>query len=123
MIVIALYVGIFAVAALVSHTTADRSSIGVALTGASVLVLPVLARAKLRIAAALQSAALRGDGVLSFAGAALAAVTLISLALDSAFGWWSSDAVAAVLIAGFLLNEGWRTSRATSHGRSVAKGD
>jgi divalent metal cation (Fe/Co/Zn/Cd) transporter len=121
LIVIGLYVGVSAVAALLDHSAPDKSSIGAILTAASVLVLPVLARAKLRIAAALKSAALRGDGVLSFAGAALAAVTLISLALDTAFGWWWSDAVAAVLIAGFLLHAGWQTTSASSRRPSAAK--
>jgi divalent metal cation (Fe/Co/Zn/Cd) transporter len=78
------------------------------LTAASVVVLPVLAQAKLRLAGALQSSALRGDGVLSLAGAALAGVTLASLALNSGLGWWWSDAVAGLLIAAFLLREGWR---------------
>jgi divalent metal cation (Fe/Co/Zn/Cd) transporter len=71
----------------------------------------VLAPAKLGLAGWLESSALRGDGVLSFAGAALAAVTLASLALDAAFGWWWCDAVAALLIAAFMLREGWRTTR------------
>lgn len=69
-------------------------------------MLPVLARAKLRLAGRLGSSALRGDGVLSLAGAALAAATLVSLLVQSAFGWWWADAVAALLIAGTLLREG-----------------
>ena len=46
-----------------------------------------------------------GDGMLSLAGAALAAATLVSLLLDSAVGW-CADPVAALLIAGTLLREG-----------------
>jgi divalent metal cation (Fe/Co/Zn/Cd) transporter len=111
LIAIALYVSITAIDALARHSTPDRSTVGLTLTAASLLVLPVLARAKLRLAAALQSSALRGDGVLSLAGAALAAVTLASLALNSGLGWWWADAVAALLIAAFLLREGWRIAR------------
>lgn len=77
------------------------------------LVLPVLAKAKLRLAKQLDSSALHGDGVLSLTGAVLAAATLISLLLDSAFDWWWADAVAALLIAGTLLREGWLISGAT----------
>ena len=73
------------------------------------MVFPVLARAKLRLAGPLASTALRGDGVLSLAGAILAVATLTSLALDSAFGWWWADAVAGLLIAAILLAEGART--------------
>jgi divalent metal cation (Fe/Co/Zn/Cd) transporter len=53
--------------------------------------------------------ALRGDGVLSAAGAVLAAAALAGLALDTALGWWQADPVAASLIALFLFREGWRT--------------
>jgi len=74
----------------------------------------VLARAKLRVAGALESSALRGDGILSLAGALLAAVTLASLALNAGLGWWWSDAAAALLIAAFLLREGWRMVRGTN---------
>lgn len=108
---IGIYLSASAIAALAVHRAPERSPVGLALTGASVLALPVLARAKLRLASALDSAALRADGILSLAGAALSAVTLASLALDTALGWWWSDTVAALVIASFLLAEGWRTYR------------
>lgn len=110
LIAIGMYVSIGAIAALAAHSRPNRSPVGLALTTASVFVLPVLARAKLRLADAVQSTALRGDAILSLAGAVLAAVTLASLVLDAALGWWWSDAVAALLIATVLLREGWRTA-------------
>jgi divalent metal cation (Fe/Co/Zn/Cd) transporter len=97
------------------HSSPDRSTPGLVLSSASILVLPVLARAKLRLSSSLQSRALRGDGILSLAGAVLAGITLLSLALNSALGWWWSDAVAALGIAAFMLREGWRTF---NHSRS-----
>jgi divalent metal cation (Fe/Co/Zn/Cd) transporter len=108
-IAIGIYVGASAAVALAMHSAPNSSPTGLALTSASLLVLPVLARAKLRLAGSLHSSALRGDGILSLAGAALAAVTLTSLALDAALGWWWSDAVAALLIAVALLRAGWGT--------------
>jgi divalent metal cation (Fe/Co/Zn/Cd) transporter len=108
---VALYLIISGISALATHSVPDRSVVGIVLTAASVCVFPVLARAKLRLAAALQSRALRGDGVLSLAGAVLAAATLTSLVLDAAFGWWWADAVAALLISAMLLAEGMRTIR------------
>jgi divalent metal cation (Fe/Co/Zn/Cd) transporter len=119
LILIGLYVTASAIAALSGHSAPERSPVGLALTAASVVVVPVLARAKLRLAGPLGSTALRGDGILSLAGAALAAVTLASLALDTALGWWWSDAVAALAIAGFLLAAGWKTSRSAGR-RPVA---
>jgi divalent metal cation (Fe/Co/Zn/Cd) transporter len=113
LVVIGLYLVVAAAFALANRSHPQSIPVGTALTAASVLVLPVLAKAKLRLARQLDSSALHGDGVLSLAGAVLAAATLISLLLDSAFGWWWIDAVAALLIAGTLLREGWLISRAT----------
>lgn len=110
LIAIGLYVSASAIGAIAGHATPDSSPVGLALTAASVFVLPVLGRAKLRLADSLHSSGLRGDGILSLAGAALAATTLASLALNTAFGWWWCDAVATLLIAGFLFHQGWRTA-------------
>jgi divalent metal cation (Fe/Co/Zn/Cd) transporter len=106
LVVIGVYLAVAAVVALANHSGPEHTTVGIALTAASVLVLPVLAGAKLRLAKQLGSSALRGDGVLSLAGAALAAATLVSLLVESAFGWWWADAVAALLIAGTVLREG-----------------
>jgi divalent metal cation (Fe/Co/Zn/Cd) transporter len=106
LVLIGVYLAVAAVFALASHSHPEHTAVGVALTAASVLVLPVLARAKLRLAEQLGSSALHGDGVLSLAGSALAAATLVSLLVESAFGWWWADAVAGLLIAVTLLREG-----------------
>jgi divalent metal cation (Fe/Co/Zn/Cd) transporter len=109
LIAIGIYVTVSAVVALAGHAAPDSSPAGIALTSTSLAVLPVLARAKLRLAASLDSSALRGDGVLSLAGAALSALTLVSLGLDAAVGWWWCDAAAGLLIAAFVLRQGWGT--------------
>jgi len=109
MIGVALYVGATAISALSDHSVPERSLVGIVLTAASTVVLPFLARAKLGLATQLRSGALRGDGVLSLAGAVLAAATLISLIVRAALGWWWADAVAALVIAVMLIGEGLRT--------------
>jgi divalent metal cation (Fe/Co/Zn/Cd) transporter len=103
---IGIYLAVAAVIDLANHSHPQSTAVGITLTAASVLVLPVLARAKLRLATQLDSSALHGDGILSLAGAFLAAATLISLIVNSAFGWWWADAVAALLISATLLREG-----------------
>src|SRR5437016_5684179 len=50
LVVIGVYLAVAAVVALANHSHPEHTAVGVALTGASVLVLPVLARAKLRLA-------------------------------------------------------------------------
>jgi divalent metal cation (Fe/Co/Zn/Cd) transporter len=86
----------------------EVSGFAIAQAAASILVLPTLAMWKHRLAGRLGSRALRGDAVLTAAGAALAFVALIGLVLDDALGWWWSDPLAAVAIALFLCVEGVR---------------
>jgi divalent metal cation (Fe/Co/Zn/Cd) transporter len=109
MVGVAFSVPAAAINALAAHSTPAKSLVGVILTATSTVVLPVLARAKLGLATRLGSSALRGDGVLSLAGAVLAAATLVSLFVNAAFGWWWADAIAALVIAAMLLGEGVRT--------------
>jgi len=97
-----------AVRALAIGTHTDESVLGFAVATVSILVLPALGRGKLRVAKALPSAALRGDGVLTLAAAALAVITLLTLVVTSALGWWWADPVAAVVIAVGLSAEGLR---------------
>jgi divalent metal cation (Fe/Co/Zn/Cd) transporter len=102
-------VAVDAVITLAQRSRPDDSTLGIAVTAASLVVLPCLATAKLRLAGSLGSAGLRGDGMLSLAGALLAAVALVSLALDRGLGWWWADGAAALLIAAFMMREGVRT--------------
>jgi divalent metal cation (Fe/Co/Zn/Cd) transporter len=110
MIVIGLSVAVEAVRALAGGSHAHDSALGFAVAIASVLVLPWLGRRKLQVAAALPSAALRGDGVLTLSAAALAAVTLVALLAVSLLGWWWADPVCALVIAIGLCAEGLRVA-------------
>jgi divalent metal cation (Fe/Co/Zn/Cd) transporter len=112
LVVVAIYLAVRATIALVDGHGPDASAAGVVLTGASAVFLPVLSRAKLRLAAALSSRALRADGVLSGAGALLAVATLAGLALNGAFDWWWADSAAALVIAATLVREGSLTVHA-----------
>lgn len=105
------YVLVQAIRTLASGTAARTEPVALVLLAASVLVLPGLGVLKLRLARVLGSTALRGDGVLSAAGAALALVALVGAGAQSWWGWWWSDPVAALLIAVFIVREGIRTLR------------
>jgi divalent metal cation (Fe/Co/Zn/Cd) transporter len=106
LLLIAVYLSVRAVKALADGSGPEASPLGVVLTGASVIVLPVLAIAKLRLAGPLGSQALRADGVLSAAGAVLAAATLVGLVLNTTLDLWWADSVAALMIAAVLMREG-----------------
>ena len=108
MLLVGLYISQQAVRALVGGSHPDASAFGVGLAAISLVVLPLLARMKLSLASRLESAALRGDGVLTLAATVLAAITLTALLLDSAFAWWWSDPIAALLIATALVVEATR---------------
>jgi divalent metal cation (Fe/Co/Zn/Cd) transporter len=110
MMAVGLYVAVQAVRALAGRSHADGSALGFVVATVSVLVLPWLGRQKLRVAAALPSAALRGDGVLTLAAAGLAAITLLALYVSSALGWWWADPAAALIIAIGLAAEGLRVA-------------
>jgi len=110
MLAVALYVGVQAGRGLARSSHPHASVLGVALAAVSLLVLPWLGRRKLRVAAGLASAALRGDGILTAASAALAAITLLALIVNSAFGWWWADPIAALLIASALAVEATRVA-------------
>jgi divalent metal cation (Fe/Co/Zn/Cd) transporter len=97
-----------AIHALVTHRAPEVSGFALGQAVASVIVLPVLALWKRRLATRLGSRALRGDSILTAAGAVLAFLAFLGLALERTLGWWWADPVAALLITGFLIWEGRR---------------
>lgn len=84
----------------------EASSVGMALTALSLVVMPLLARAKLRTAAALDSRALRADAHETIVCAWLSATTLMGLVLNALLGWWWADPVAALLMVPLIVREG-----------------
>jgi divalent metal cation (Fe/Co/Zn/Cd) transporter len=59
---VGLYLAVRAIGALIDHAGPETTLVGVLLTGASAVVLPVLARAKLRLAKALKVPAYAATG-------------------------------------------------------------
>jgi divalent metal cation (Fe/Co/Zn/Cd) transporter len=102
------YIAAQAAHALLTHAASGTSIVGVSLAVLSLCLLPPLAYGKIRLAAQLNSGALRGDGVLTAVGASLAMVTLLGLLVNTWLRWWWADPLAALLITGVLLREGWR---------------
>lgn len=110
MYVVALYVGVQAVRALINGSHPEPSGFAFGIAAASLLVLPALGVMKLRLGGQLGSPALRGDGVLTLAAAALAAVTLLALAANSLLDWWWADPLAALVISAALAAEATRVA-------------
>jgi divalent metal cation (Fe/Co/Zn/Cd) transporter len=116
LILAAIYIAARGAVTLAEGEGPEASFLGVAIPAVSLFVLPVFSHAKLRLAGELDSRALKADGVLSGAGAGLAAAALIGLTLSSALDWTWADSVAAILIAGMLLREGLLTLRSQRPG-------
>jgi divalent metal cation (Fe/Co/Zn/Cd) transporter len=89
----------------------STSWLGMALTASSVVGMPLLGAAKVRLAHQLGSAATKGEGNQNLLCAYLAAAVLIGLAANAAFGLWWLDPAAALFIAGVAVREGRETWR------------
>ena len=90
---------------------ARESTVGIVLTATALVVMPLLALAKLRTARALGSGALRTDAYETITCAWLALATLVGLILNAALGWWWADPLAALAIVPLVIREGlegWR---------------
>ena len=86
----------------------EGSAASIALLFASLVVLPPLAIGKYRVARRIGSGALRADSLLTGVAAVLASVQPLAVwPLPDAFGFWWADAVAALIVAGLVLREGW----------------
>jgi len=96
---------------LVTGSQPESSLIGIVLTAISLIVMPLLARGKLRVAASLGSRALRADAHETIVCAWLSATTLLGLGLNAVLGWWWADPVAALAMLPLIVREGleaWR---------------
>jgi divalent metal cation (Fe/Co/Zn/Cd) transporter len=80
--------------------------IGIVLTAASLVVMPLLSWGKLHAARQVGSAALRSEAKETLACSFLSATVLIGLAGNALAGWWWADPVAALAMVPWLLKEG-----------------
>ena len=100
-----------ATASLALHVHPDNSRSGIAITLASLLIMPLLAQRKRLEARRLGNAALAADAVQSATCAYLALLTLLGLAAHALFGIAWFDDLAAFLAIPVLLREAriaWR---------------
>ena len=105
------YVTFEAISALATGERPDTSWIGIALTTSSVIGMPLLGIAKIRLAEQLGSAATKGEGNQNLLCAYLAGAVLVGLLGNTLFGAWWLDPIAALVIAGVAVREGVETWR------------
>jgi divalent metal cation (Fe/Co/Zn/Cd) transporter len=103
---LAAYVGVRSLIDLIAGSRPEESPVGIGLAIVSLIVMPVLAWRKNRVARELDSRALQADSTQTSICTYLSAFLLIGLVTNSLFGWWWADPAAGLAIAAFAAKEG-----------------
>ena len=88
------------------HQEPKESFVGIILAAASVVVMPILVRAKRRVADAINSRAMHAEATQTQLCMYLSAILLAGLGLNAWLGWWWADPVAALVMVPIIGNEG-----------------
>jgi divalent metal cation (Fe/Co/Zn/Cd) transporter len=99
------YVLISSVYGLITHAKPEISVIGIGVSAAALLIMPFLAVSKRRISKRIESAALAGDATNSITCAIMAGTVLVGLVLNTLFGWWWAEYLAALVFLVWLIKE------------------
>ena len=105
-LLLAVYVAFDAVKSLIMREPPEASYIGIALAAASLVVMPLLARAKRKVASNINSRAMQADSRRTDICPYLSAILLAGLGLNALFGWWWADPVAALVMIPIIAKEG-----------------
>jgi divalent metal cation (Fe/Co/Zn/Cd) transporter len=105
------YVAQEAIRMLIGGAHPSTSWVGIALSVSSIVVMPLLGRAKKRIGARLGSAATAGEGTQNLLCAYMAAGVLVGLLANTLLGAWWLDPAIALGIAAIAIHEGIETRR------------
>lgn len=115
-IALAAYVAYDAISSLLRRDAPEESFPGIVLAALSLIAMPVLARAKRRVAAEITSRALQADARQTDICAYLSAILLAGLALNATLGWWWADPVAALAMTPIIAKEGREALRGETCG-------
>jgi cation diffusion facilitator family transporter len=106
---LAAYIGVEAIGALISGEPPERSTVGLVLALMSLAVMPLLAYWKGRTGREMGSRALQADAIETWVCSYLSLALLLGVGLYSAFGWAWADAVGALAMLPVILWQGWET--------------
>jgi divalent metal cation (Fe/Co/Zn/Cd) transporter len=105
-LLLAAYVTFDAGKAIIRREPPDGSLVGIVLAAVSLVVMPLLVRAKRRVAKAIGSKALDADATQTALCTYLSAILLGGLLLNALVGWWWADPVAALVMVPIIVKEG-----------------
>ncbi len=111
---LAVYILVDAGGALAKAEAPENSTIGLVLSVASLIAMPILGIAKQQTARAMGSKALEADAVETWVCAYLSAALLLGLGLHRLFGWWWADPAGALIMIPFIA---WQGRRAIQEAR------
>ena len=109
---LAAYIIFEAVADLRGKTAPEHSIAGIVLACVSLIVMPVLSRAKKKVGKAMGSAAMHADARQTDFCVYLSAILLAGLVLNASLGWWWADPIAALVMVPIIAKEGMDGIRA-----------
>ena len=105
-VALAVYVTLDSIKSLFFAEQPDRSWFGLVVLALSAIVMPVLARAKRRVATEMQSSALKAESKQTSLCAYLSIIALGGVGLNALIGWWWADPVAALAMVPIIVREG-----------------
>ena len=103
---LAAYVGYESSSDLITRKAPEHSMPGIILACVSLVVMPLLSRAKKKVANALGSSAMHADAKQTDFCVYLSGILLIGLVLNAAFGWWWADPAAGLIMVPLIAKEG-----------------
>ena len=105
-LLLAAYIAYESVLDLRSRRAPEHSIPGIVLACVSLVVMPLLSRAKRKVGHALGSAAMHADAKQTEFCTYLSAILLTGLLLNASFGLWWADSVAALIMVPIIAKEG-----------------
>lgn len=111
---LAVYVAYESGSDLLSGKQPEHSIPGIALACVSLIVMPLLSRAKKKVGNSLSSAAMHADAKQTDFCVYLSAILLAGLLLNAGLGWWWADPLAALVMVPIIAKEGIDGMKATS---------
>jgi divalent metal cation (Fe/Co/Zn/Cd) transporter len=105
-VALALYILYESGSTLIRHQPPERSIPGIIVAAVTVVVMPMLAGAKRRVAAGIGSGAMSADSKQADFCTYLSAILLGGLLLNAVLGWWWADPVAGLVMVPIITKEG-----------------
>jgi len=111
---LAAYVTFESISDLISRKAPEYSIPRIVLAFVSLVVMPVLSRAKKRVGADLGSRAMNADAKQTDFCFYLSAILLVGLVVNATLGWWWADPISALIMVPIIVREGWQSIRGES---------